>query len=301
MKILAINCNPDLSYFSKRGLKFTLDLKTDTTKMQTRFLYKMKDQNNVELDMYTPIAQPVTEKYTGYDIIIVGWKPEDYGSELKNTGGYSYYEKDKNGTFWCTVRQDPVPNNNYVVHELHHVLCRILLDKGIYDSIDYMDTTPVNGVYLPYYKNDQPESPDSNHAITWSGIKKYLDLLNNYNKPMWKYFKPTEKTGSHGTIADLDKKLVTMLDLARGIAGIPFVINSGYRTPEHNKAIGGVADSAHIKRLAVDIRCRNSNERFIITSALLQAGFKRIGLGSTFIHCDIDTTKPQNVIFDYDN
>lgn len=291
--MLALNCNPDLSYFTKRGLKFTLDLNTDTTKMKTRFLYKMKDQNNVELDMYTPIAQPVTEKYTGYDIIIVGWKPEDYGTELKNTGGYSYYEKDKNGTFWCTVRQDPIPNNNYVVHELHHVLCRMLLDKGIYDSIDYMDTTPVNGKSVPYYKNDQPEATDSNYAVTWNGIKKYLDLLNNYNKPMtYKYFKPSEIVG-------LKPELVSLLDKARGIAGVAFSITSGFRDKKHNEEVGGVADSAHMSGYAVDIKCTTSANRWKIINSLIQVGFTRIGVGETFVHADCEPNKPKNVIWTY--
>ena len=34
-------------------------------------------------------------------------------------------------------------------------------------------------------------------------------------------------------------------------------------------------------------------------SSLIRAGFKRIGIGSTFIHVDLDLDKPQNVFWLY--
>lgn len=106
----------------------------------------------------------------------------------------------------------------------------------------------------------------------------------------YKYFKPNE-------IISLDPYLVYLLDLARDIAGIPFVITSGYRTKEKNLKVGGVEDSAHLSGKAADLRCRNSVERFIMVDSLLAAGFKRIGFGAGHIHVDIDDEKPQNVMF----
>ena len=90
-----------------------------------------------------------------------------------------------------------------------------------------------------------------------------------------------------------------MLNYARKVANIPFIINSGYRCEAHNKEVDGVENSAHTRGLAVDIKTTNSTKRFIIVSALLRAGFKRIGVGKTFIHCDADKTLPQGVMFDY--
>ena len=81
------------------------------------------------------------------------------------------------------------------------------------------------------------------------------------------------------------------LQKARDIALIPFNVNSGFRCQKHNKAIGGRADSAHTKRVAVDIRCEEDKLRYIIVSALLVAGFTRIGIASTYIHVDDDETK----------
>ncbi len=38
-----------------------------------------------------------------------------------------------------------------------------------------------------------------------------------------------------------------------------FTFNSGYRTPSHNRAVGGVANSYHVQALAGDITPRNGN------------------------------------------
>jgi len=114
-----------------------------------------------------------------------------------------------------------------------------------------------------------------------------------------KYFKLEEfKCPCCGEV-HMDDKFLSMLDLARTIAGIPFVITSGYRCKKHNKEIGGVPDSAHTKGLASDIRVNNSIERYMIVISLLQAGFNRIGIGSDFIHVDCDESKPQYVIWTY--
>lgn len=92
-------------------------------------------------------------------------------------------------------------------------------------------------------------------------------------------------------------ELMSMLDNAREIANIPFVITSGLRSIAENTDVGGVSDSAHLAGLAVDLRCRSSQERFIMTYALLDAGFKRIELKPDHIHVDIDKTKEQGIMW----
>lgn len=98
-----------------------------------------------------------------------------------------------------------------------------------------------------------------------------------------------------------DNSFLDKLELAREIAGIPFTITSGARCKNHNKAVGGVDSSAHTKGLAVDIAFKDSHACFIILSSLYKAGFKRIGINfaKSFIHCDIDDSKPQYVLFKY--
>jgi len=39
----------------------------------------------------------------------------------------------------------------------------------------------------------------------------------------------------------------------RDLLGRPILINSGYRTPEHNRAVGGAKNSYHLKGMAADI------------------------------------------------
>lgn len=97
----------------------------------------------------------------------------------------------------------------------------------------------------------------------------------------------------------MDSTFVYMLDSARTIAGVPFEINSGYRSQEHNYLVGGVDNSAHTKGLAADIKVKNSRERKKIIDALLSVGFTRIGIGKTFIHTDLDSTKAANVVWVY--
>lgn len=106
----------------------------------------------------------------------------------------------------------------------------------------------------------------------------------------FKYFKESE-------IAGLNRTLVQKLDLAREHAGIPFIITSGLRTLDLNAEVGGVADSSHLAGLAVDLLVKDSTARFLILKALIDQGFTRIGIYVTHIHTDIDTSKPQNVIW----
>lgn len=98
---------------------------------------------------------------------------------------------------------------------------------------------------------------------------------------------------------EMDPQLLSMLDVARSIAGVSFVINSDFRTPAENKAAGGKPHSAHLKGLAVDIACNGSRNRYRILKGLYRAKFSRIGLGKTFIHADIDENLDREVCWQY--
>jgi len=97
----------------------------------------------------------------------------------------------------------------------------------------------------------------------------------------------------------LDNSFVQTLDLARTLASIPFTITSGYRCEAHNKAVGGKPTSSHTIGKASDIKVSGSRERFYILSALVDAGFSRIGIGSNFIHVDNDNNKADSVVWLY--
>jgi uncharacterized protein YcbK (DUF882 family) len=117
-----------------------------------------------------------------------------------------------------------------------------------------------------------------------------------------KYFKFSEfdSPDAPGSGARMDTNFLKMLDEARELSGgVPFHINSGFRTPKHNKRINGSKNSSHMRGLAADIRCTNSRDRFRIVAALIAAGFSRVGIHDQFIHCDCDSVKTPGVVWLY--
>lgn len=102
-----------------------------------------------------------------------------------------------------------------------------------------------------------------------------------------------------GSGKNMQESTLNKLDKARGKAGIAFIVNSGFRTSEHNKKVGGVDSSAHTRGHAADIKVKSGRERYIVVMAAISAGFTRIGIARTFIHLDDDPDLPQSVIWKY--
>lgn len=61
-----------------------------------------------------------------------------------------------------------------------------------------------------------------------------------------------DNTPSAATIANLKRLAETILEPARAVIGKPLLITSGYRSPEVNAAVGGVAHSQHMIGQAAD-------------------------------------------------
>jgi len=95
-----------------------------------------------------------------------------------------------------------------------------------------------------------------------------------------------------GSGSGMDKHFLDLLDQMREEAGIPFIINSGFRTLNWNAKLGTTPNSAHTRGLAADIAAPTSRERFLIVDAAIKAGIHRIGIGKSFVHVDIDGTLP---------
>ena len=83
----------------------------------------------------------------------------------------------------------------------------------------------------------------------------------------------------------MDAIFLSQLDNAREYAGVSFTINSGYRCQKHNMAVGSSSQN-HTSGKAADIACTDGPTRIKIVIALIRAGFRRIGMKSTFIHAD---------------
>jgi uncharacterized protein YcbK (DUF882 family) len=88
------------------------------------------------------------------------------------------------------------------------------------------------------------------------------------------------------------QKLASQLQILRNNINKPITINSGYRSPEHNKAIGGVSNSQHILGKAADIKVKGISTRILAAliedlindGDMLQGG---IGIYDTFVHYDV--------------
>ena len=74
---------------------------------------------------------------------------------------------------------------------------------------------------------------------------------------------------SHEAIANL-KRVCGWLEILRSRAGRPILINSGYRSPQLNKKIGGVPTSNHLTGCAVDIRVKDMEQLIRYAAILLE-------------------------------
>lgn len=93
------------------------------------------------------------------------------------------------------------------------------------------------------------------------------------------------------------QELANNLQVLRDYLGVPVSITgSGYRTPAHNKKVGGAKDSQHLKAKAADINAEGYTpkklaaviEKLIDEGKMKQGG---IGVYPGFVHYDIRGTK----------
>ncbi len=96
---------------------------------------------------------------------------------------------------------------------------------------------------------------------------------------------------------DMDNIFMEMFERAREIADIPFIISSAFRCDEHDKELNGGGN--HPTGKAIDIGVINGVTRAKILFALYDAGFRRFGIGKTFLHVDSVPNKPSPCIWGY--
>lgn len=107
------------------------------------------------------------------------------------------------------------------------------------------------------------------------------------------FFKDEEfrKAQPSCSLSDMNPSFMAVLDYARELAGVPFKVNSAYRSVEYEKAKGRAGTSSHTLGRAVDIKCVDNFTRSRVLFGLISAGFTRIGIGKTFVHVDDDPDK----------
>jgi len=100
------------------------------------------------------------------------------------------------------------------------------------------------------------------------------------------------KCAAESPAPESTRHLAWVLQLVRDEIGVPIRINSGYRCPDHNKAIGGHPNSYHMKGWAADLHpvgktpreLHGAIEALVSTGTIPEGG---MGLYNTFVHYDI--------------
>ncbi len=104
----------------------------------------------------------------------------------------------------------------------------------------------------------------------------------------WPDFTPRELACRGTGKLVVDTEALDRLQALRRAIGRPMVINSAYRSPEHNTAVGGAPRSLHMRALAFDVRMDN-HDPAAFEAAAREAGFTGFGFypRQGFMHIDI--------------
>ncbi|WP_372921470.1 YcbK family protein [Roseovarius sp.] len=104
----------------------------------------------------------------------------------------------------------------------------------------------------------------------------------------WPNFSPAEIACRGTGQIKLHPEALDTLQALRDRLGKPLIVNSGYRNPEHNRAVGGATRSKHMEGTAFDISMANHDPE-TFERAAREVGF--LGFGtyprSNFMHVDL--------------
>jgi len=90
----------------------------------------------------------------------------------------------------------------------------------------------------------------------------------------------------------MEQDFLSKLDALREACGFPFVITSGYRSPDHPIEAVKEIPGTHAQGIAADIKITNSAQRYTIIREALAHGFTGLGVAGDFIHVDTRGTVP---------
>ena len=106
-----------------------------------------------------------------------------------------------------------------------------------------------------------------------------------------KYFKMSEFECRDGcpmpasARENIEALVEAVLDPARERFGKPITVNSGYRCPRHNAAVGGVPNSQHMRGEAADVSAGSAQASREVGKIIEQLGkFDQLIYYPTFVH-----------------
>ena len=97
------------------------------------------------------------------------------------------------------------------------------------------------------------------------------------------------------TIEQMQPHFIAYLDFLREKINKPIVLLSCYRSVEHEKSRGRAGTSSHCKGLAADIKNFGTSYLTKLLPVLLSQSVFRVGIYPTFIHIDLDNSKPNAI------
>ena len=107
------------------------------------------------------------------------------------------------------------------------------------------------------------------------------------NKTIRTHFTDKEMDCGCGCEKTVAPELLVRLEALRTLLDKPLLVTSGARCETHNREVGGRPGSWHLKGLAVDISCVDSELRGEIIRLAGLLGFNGIGVAKNFIHLDL--------------
>ncbi len=102
----------------------------------------------------------------------------------------------------------------------------------------------------------------------------------------------------HTGFPGIQYRFVHRLDQLRHKAGFPFVITSGYRSPDHPEEAWKEVPGTHGQGIAADIKVSGGAQRYELVRAAIELGFTGIGVHTDFVH--VDTRESTPVLWGYD-
>ena len=104
----------------------------------------------------------------------------------------------------------------------------------------------------------------------------------------WASFSPAEIACRGNGSIKINEDALDCLQALRDLIGKPMIVLSGYRSPEHNRRVGGARASKHMEGTAFDISMAN-HDPVAFEAAARKAGFLGFGFypRSGFMHIDL--------------
>lgn len=108
----------------------------------------------------------------------------------------------------------------------------------------------------------------------------------------WPNFKPSELRSKSDDKLMINEDAMDKLQALRTLLGKPMFVTSAYRSPAHNKRIGGAKHSMHMEARAFDIQMHN-HDIVQFEAAARHVGFTGFGFYKTSGFMHIDTARPR--------